>query len=42
LEQRKLSMDRGALVEYFGKIAKRGKLAVETTFNWRYVQANHT
>ncbi|HEV2378285.1 MAG TPA: transposase [Terriglobia bacterium] len=36
LEQRKLSMDRTALLEYFGKIAKPAKLAVEATFNWYY------
>ena len=35
-EQRKLSMDRAALREYFGKIAKPAKLAVEATFNWYY------
>jgi hypothetical protein len=33
LEQRKLSMDRAALLEYFGKVAKP---AVEATFNWYY------
>jgi transposase len=36
LEQGKLSMDRTALLEYFGKIAKPAKLAVEATFNWYY------
>lgn len=35
-EQRKLGMDRAALLEYFGKIAKPAKLAVEATFNWYY------
>jgi transposase len=36
LEQRKLSMDRRALLEYFGKVALPAKLAVEATFNWYY------
>jgi len=36
VEQRKLSMDRAALLEYFGKIPKPAKLAVEATFNWYY------
>jgi transposase len=36
LEQRKVSMDRAALREYFGKIALPAKLAVEATFNWYY------
>jgi len=35
-EQRKLSMDRKELLEYFGKIPKPAKLAVEATFNWYY------
>lgn len=35
-EQRKVSMDRASLLEYFGKIAKPAKLAVEATFNWYY------
>jgi len=36
LEQRKLSMDRSTLLEYFSKIAKPANLAVEATFNWYY------
>jgi transposase len=36
LEQRKVSMDRGALLGYFGKLPKPAKLAVEATFNWYY------
>lgn len=35
-EQRKLSMDRQTLREYFGKIAQPAKVAVEATFNWYY------
>jgi hypothetical protein len=37
LEQRKLSMDRATLPEYFATIRKPAKLAVEATFNWYYL-----
>lgn len=36
LEQRKLSVDRSALLEYFWKVAEPAKLAVEATFNWHH------
>lgn len=36
IEQRKLDMDRKTLLEYFGKISKPAKVAVEATFNWYY------
>lgn len=36
LEQRKVSMERAGLLEYFGKVAPPAKLAVEATFNWYY------
>jgi len=36
VEQRQLSMDAATLREYFGKIPKPAKLAVEATFNWYY------
>ncbi len=35
-EQRKLSMDQRTLREYFGRISKPAKVAVEATFNWYY------
>lgn len=35
-EQRKLSMERSALLGYFGKVDKPAQLAVEATFNWYY------
>jgi transposase len=36
LEQRKLSTERATLLEYFGKLPKPAKAAVEATFNWYY------
>lgn len=35
-EQRKLSMDRASLLDYFGKVEKPAAVAVEATFNWYY------
>ncbi len=35
-EQRKLSMEARTLREYFGKVGKPAKVAVEATFNWYY------
>ncbi|HEV2176708.1 MAG TPA: transposase, partial [Terriglobia bacterium] len=36
LEQRKVSMERAGLLEYFGKVTPPAKLAVEATFNGYY------
>lgn len=35
-EQRKLEMHRATLLDYFGKIPKPARVAVEATFNWYY------